>query len=456
MSDSSRERGVERQPPANAEAEEAVLGALLIDPDAILRIATFLQPDDFYVPRHRMVFEAVLHLHERREPADLVTLTDELERRGQLSAVGGAPYLTGLINATPTSIHAEYYARIVERTAVLRRLIGAATEIAKLAYKDTENVEAVVDQAESIIFGVSEKRVARDLVPIRQVLDQYYDRIEYLMQHQGEIIGIPTGLSDLDKLLGGLQRSDLIIVAGRPGMGKTSLALSMALQAARRWHKRIAIFSLEMSNEQVVQRLISAETGIDAQRLRLGNIHDDEFDVFVQATSLLSDTPIFIDDTPAITVTEMRTKARRLHAEHGLDLLIVDYLQLMRGEVGGDGNRVQEISYISRSLKALARELNIPVVALSQLSRAVESRQDKRPMLSDLRESGSIEQDADVVIFVYRDVEYNPDTEFPNLAEVRVAKHRSGPTGVVSAFFRKELTKFENAEVRQEILEELV
>jgi len=253
-----------------------------------------------------------------------------------------------------------------------------------------------------------------------------------------------------------LQRSDLIIVAGRPGMGKTSLALSMALQAARRWHKRIAIFSLEMSNEQVVQRLISAETGIDAQRLRLGNIHDDEFDVFVQATSLLSDTPIFIDDTPAITVTEMRTKARRLHAEHGLDLLIVDYLQLMRGEVGGDGNRVQEISYISRSLKALARELNIPVVALSQLSRAVESRQDKRPMLSDLRESGSIEQDADVVIFVYRDVEYNPDTEFPNLAEVRVAKHRSGPTGVVSAFFRKELTKFENAEVRQEILEELV
>lgn len=456
MSDSSRERGVERQPPANTEAEEAVLGALLIDPDAILRIATFLQPDDFYVPRHRMVFEAILQLHERREPADLVTLTDELERRGQLSAVGGAPYLTGLINATPTSIHAEYYARIVERTAVLRRLIGAATEIAKLAYKDTENVEAVVDQAESIIFGISEKRVARDLVPIRQVLDQYYDRIEYLMQHQGEIIGIPTGLSDLDKLLGGLQRSDLIIVAGRPGMGKTSLALSMALQAARRWHKRIAIFSLEMSNEQVVQRLISAETGIDAQRLRLGSIHDDEFDVFVQATSLLSDTPIFIDDTPAITVTEMRTKARRLHAEHGLDLLIVDYLQLMRGEIGGDGNRVQEISYISRSLKALARELNIPVVALSQLSRAVESRQDKRPMLSDLRESGSIEQDADVVIFVYRDVEYNPDTEFPNLAEVRVAKHRSGPTGVVPAFFKKELTKFENAEVRHEVLEEMM
>jgi replicative DNA helicase len=456
MSDPARESGADRQPPTNTEAEEAVLGALLIDPDAILRIATFLQPADFYVPRHRMIFQAVLDLHERREPADLVTLTDELERRGQMSAVGGTSYLTGLINATPTSIHAEYYARIVERTAVLRRLINAATEIAKLAYKDTGDVDAVVDQAESIIFAISEKRVARDLVPIRQVLDQYYDRIEYLMQHQGEIIGIPTGLSDLDKLLGGLQRSDLIIIAGRPGMGKTSLALSMALQAARRWHKRIGIFSLEMSNEQVVQRLISAETGIDAQRLRLGNIHDDEFDVFVQATGLLSDTPVFIDDTPAISVTEMRSKSRRLHAEHGLDLLIVDYLQLMRGEAGADGNRVQEISFISRSLKALARELNVPVVALSQLSRAVESRQDKRPMLSDLRESGSIEQDADVVIFVYRDVEYNPDTEFPNLAEVRVAKHRSGPTGVVSTYFKKELTKFENAEVRHEVLEEMM
>jgi len=456
MTVSSSEGTPNKQPPANVEAEEAVLGSLLIDPDAILRVATFLHSADFYVPRHRMVFQAVLELHERREPADLVTLTDELERQGHLSAVGGAPFLTGLINATPTSIHAEYYARIVERTAVLRRLINAATDIAKLAYKDTEDVDSVVDQAESLIFAISEKRVARDLVPIRQVLDQYYDRIEYLMQHQGEIVGIPTGLVDLDKLLGGFQRSDLVIIAGRPGMGKTSLALSIALQAARRWHKRVGIFSLEMSSEQVVQRLISAETGIDSQRLRLGDIHEEEFGVFVEATGVLSDAPVYIDDTPAMSAMEMRTKSRRLHAENGLDMIIVDYLQLMRGESGSDGNRVQEISYISRSLKALARELNVPLVALSQLSRAVESRQEKRPMLSDLRESGSIEQDADVVIFVYRDVEYNPDTEFPNLAEVRVAKHRSGPTGVISAYFKKELAKFENATITRQPVEELM
>ena len=456
MTDPASEGGPNKQPPANTEAEEAVLGSLLIDPDAILHIATFLQASDFYVPRHRWIFQAIHDLHERREPADLVTLTDELERRDHLSAVGGASFLTGLINATPTSIHAEYYARIVERTAVLRRLINAATEIAKLAYQDTQDIDVVVDQAETLIFAISEKRVARDLVPIRQVLDQYYDRIEYLMQHRGEIIGIPTGLTDLDKLVGGFQRSDLVIIAGRPGMGKTSLALSIALQAARRWHKRVGIFSLEMSNEQVVQRLVSAETGIDSRRLRVGDIHENEFGVFVEATGVLSDAPIFIDDTPAISAMEMRSKSRRLHAEHGLDMVIVDYLQLMRGEAGSDGNRVQEISYISRSLKSLARELNVPVVALSQLSRAVESRQEKRPILSDLRDSGSIEQDADVVMFVYRDVEYNLDTEFPNLAEVRVAKHRSGPTGVVSVYFKKELAKFENAEISREVIEDMM
>jgi replicative DNA helicase len=438
--------------PQNIEAEEAVLGALLIDPDAIIRVATFLQAGDFHVQRHGMVYQAILDLHERREPADLVTLTDELERREQLSQVGGPAFLTGLINATPTSIHVEYYARIVERTAVLRRLIDAAGQIAKLAYQDVDDVDEVVDRAESIIFGVSEKRISRDLVPIRQALDDFYDRIEYLREHQGEIIGIPTGLADLDKLLGGFQRSDLVIIAGRPGMGKTSLALSIALQAARRWNKRIGIFSMEMSNEQVVQRLVSAETGIDSQRLRLGAIHDDEWPTFFQATSLLSTTQIFIDDTPAISALEMRTKARRLHAEHGLDMIIVDYLQLMRGDLRSE-NRVQEISFISRSLKALARELNIPVVALSQLSRAVEARADRRPMLSDLRESGSIEQDADVVVFVYRDDMYDPDTEFPNIAELRVAKHRSGPTGIFSVYFKKELAQFVDLEVRRESLE---
>jgi replicative DNA helicase len=438
--------------PQNIEAEEAVLGSLLIDPDAIIRVATFLQPDDFYVQRNGWIYDAIRDLHERREPADLVTLTDELDRREHLAEIGGPAHLTSLINATPTSIHVEYYARIVERTAILRRLIDAAGQIAKLAYQDVDDVDEVVDQAESIIFGVSEKRVSRELVPIRQVLDEFYDRIEYLSAHQGEMIGIPTGLADLDKLLGGFQRSDLVIIAGRPGMGKTSLALSIALQAARKWDKRVGIFSLEMSNEQVVQRLVSAETGIDSQRLRLGVIHEDEWPVFIQATSLLSDTQIFIDDTPAISAMEMRTKARRIHAEYGLDLLIVDYLQLMRGDFRSE-NRVQEISFISRSLKGLAREVNIPMVALSQLSRAVESRHDKRPMLSDLRESGSIEQDADVVMFVYRDELYDPDTEFPNIAEIRVSKHRSGPTGTFSVFFKKELAQFLDLEVRREQLE---
>lgn len=438
--------------PHNVEAEEAVLGSLLIDPDAIIRIATFLQPDDFFVERHGWVYEAVRDLHERREPADLVTLTDELERREQLDEVGGSAYLTGLINATPTSIHVEYYARIVERTAVLRRLIGAAGEIARLAYQDTEDAAEVVDRAEEIIFGVASRQVDRDLRPIYRVLDKFMDRIEYLREHQGEIIGIPTGLSDLDKLLGGLQRSDMVVMAGRPGMGKTSLALSIALQAARRHQKRIALFSLEMSDEQLVQRLVSAETGIDSQRIRLGDIKEDEWATFLQATNLLSNTHIFIDDTPAISALELRTKARRLHAEHGLDLLIVDYLQLMRGDNRSE-NRQQEISFISRSIKALARELNIPILALSQLSRQVESRHDKRPMLSDLRESGSIEQDADVVLFIYRDDVYNPDTEFPNIAEIIVSKHRSGPTGIFSVYFKKNLAQFVDLEVRTQPLE---
>jgi replicative DNA helicase len=375
-----------------------------------------------------------------------------LERRGQLSEVGGPAYISSLINATPTSIHAEFYARIVERTGLLRRLIEAAGEIAKLAYDESQNADEVVDRAEEIIFNVSARKSDRDLRPIRQVMDKFYDRIEYLHQHKGEIVGIATGLADLDKLLGGLQRSDMVVMAGRPGMGKTSLGLSIALQAARRWQKRVAIFSLEMSDEQLVQRLVSAETGIDSQRLRLGDIRQDEWPTFIQATNLLASAPIFIDDTPAISALELRSKSRRLHAEYGLDLLIVDYLQLMRGDFRSE-NRQQEISFISRSIKSLARELNIPILALSQLSRQVESRHDKRPMLSDLRESGSIEQDADVVLFIYRDELYNPDSEYPNIAEIIVSKHRSGPTGIFSVFFKKQLAQFVDLEVRTQPLE---
>ena len=449
MTDSSR---IERLPPQNIEAEEAVLGSILIDPDAIIRVSTVLRPEDFYREKHGWIFDAALDLHERREPIDFLTICDELERRGQLNEVGGAAFLTTLVNIVPTSIHAEHYAHIVERTATRRRLIEAAGQIAGLAYQEAEDVDEVVDHAEQILFGVSERRLTRELIPIKQVLSEYYDRIEYLVRHQGELIGIPTGFADMDKLLGGLQRSDMIILAARPSVGKTSLALTMAHKAAKKYRQRVAFFSLEMSAEQVVQRMISAETGIDSQRLRRGEIESSEWERFAKATNDLAETYFFIDDTPGLSALELRTKARRLHAEQGLDMIIVDYLQLMRGDLRSE-NRVQEISFISRSLKALARELNIPVVALSQLSRAVEARADRRPMLSDLRESGSIEQDADVVVFVYRDDVYDPDTEFPNIAELRVAKHRSGPTGIFSVYFKKELAQFVDLEVRRESLD---
>ena len=437
--------------PHNTEAEEAILGSLLIDPDAIFKVASFLSPEDFYRERNGWIYDAIRDLHNRREPADFVTLCNELERRGQLEEVGGAAHITSLINAVPTAIHAEHYGHIVERTAILRRLISAAGQIAGIAYEEAEDVDEVVDRAEQILFGVSQRRIARDLVPIKQIIGDYYDRIDYLYQHRGEPVGIPTGFPMLDKLLGGLQDSDLVIVAGRPSMGKTSLVLSMTQTAARKFNQHTAFFSLEMSAEQLVQRLVSAETGIDSQKLRLGNLEDDEWPIFVQATGILSEVPIFIDDTPSISALQMRTKARRLHAEHGLDLIIVDFLQLMRGDTRAE-NRVQEISSISRSLKGLARELNVPVLAVSQLSRAVESRQDHIPILSDLRESGSIEQDADVVMFVYREEMYNPDTELKNIADIIVAKHRNGPTGKIPLFFKKSLAQFHEIELYREEL----
>jgi len=439
--------------PANLEAEEAVLGSLLIDPDAILKVATFLRAEDFYRQKHGWIYQAALDLHERREPVDFVTLCDELRRREQLDEVGGAAYITALINAVPTAAHVEHYARIVERTAVLRRLISAAGRIAAMAYEGSESADEVVDQAEQLIFSVSERRIQQQLVPIKQVMKEVIDRIEYLQKHRDGLLGVPTGFLDLDKLLGGLQRSDLIIIAGRPGMGKSSLGLNIALHAAKKYDLRVGLFSLEMSTEQVVQRLLAAETGIDSQRLRLGTFGEGDWPKLVEAAGVLADAPLFIDDTPAISALEMRTKARRLHAEQGLDLLIVDYLQLMRSDVRFE-NRVQEISYISRSLKSLARELEVPLVAISQLSRAVESRHDKRPLLSDLRESGALEQDADVVMFIYRDDAYYTEDEWyeryrgqdkpypKNVAEIIVAKHRHGPTATISLYFHKELTKF--------------
>jgi replicative DNA helicase len=436
--------------PANLEAERAVLGSLLIDPDAIIKVASFLRAEDFYRERHAWLYEAMMALHDRREPLDFVTVVDELERHGHLEEVGGPAYITDLISGTPSAMYVDHYARIVERTALLRRLIAAAGQIAELAYDDNQAVDDVIDKAETLIFGVSEALIHRDLMPIRAIMSQVVDHIDFLARNQDTLMGVPTGFTFLDRLLGGLQKSDLIILAARPAMGKTSLALNVAQNAAKRYGARVGIFSLEMSNEQLVQRLLSMETGIDSHRLRLGQVHDEEWPILLEAANLLANTAIFIDDTPAATVNEIRTKCRRLYAEHGLDLVLIDYMQLMSGtSVGRESNRQQEISFISRSLKGLARELNVPVIALSQLSRAVESRSDKRPMLSDLRESGSIEQDADVVLFIYREDYYIEDTDRQNIADLIVAKHRHGSTGTVSLYFRKELTQFRDLEVQR-------
>jgi len=446
----------DRAIPANIEAERAVLGSLMIDPDAIIKVANFLRPEDFFRERHAWLYEAMRTLNERREPLDFVTIVDELERRERLEEIGGPAYLTDLIASTPTALYVDHYARIVERTAVLRRLIAAAGKIAELAYDESQEVDEVVDRAEQIIFGISESRIHRDLTPIRAIMGGVVERIDFLTRNRDTLMGVPTGFTDLDRILGGMQKSDLVILAGRPGMGKTSFALSIALNAARRNQARVAVFSLEMSNEQLVQRLLSMETAIDSHRLRLGHLQEEEWPILMEAANQLGATPIFIDDTPAASVNDLRTKARRLYAEHGLDMILIDYMQLMTGSGGGNGrneNRQQEISYISRSLKSLARELNVPVIALSQLSRAVEARSDKRPMLSDLRESGSIEQDADVVLFIYREDYYVEDSDRQNIADVLVAKHRHGSTGNISLFFRKELTQFRDLEVQRTTLE---
>ena len=385
--------------PANLEAERAVLGSLLIDPDALIKVANFLRAEDFYRERHGWIYEAMLALNERREPIDFVTLQDELERREQLSEIGGPAYISDLSTSTPTSIYVDHYARIVERTALLRRLIAGAGKIVELAYDESQDANQVLERAEQIIFGISESRVHRDLTPIHSVMQDVINRLDFLSRNQDTLMGVSTGFHAMDKLLGGFQQSDLIIVAARPGMGKSSLALSVAQKAAQNLNARVAIFSLEMSSEQLVQRLLAMETRIDSHRLRLGQIYDDEWAILLEVANSLANSQVFIDDTPGASVSDIRTKARRLYAEHGLDLLIIDYMQLMTGQSGSrNENRQQEISYISRSLKELARELNVPVVALSQLSRAVESRADKRPMLSDLRESGCLTGDSLVTL----------------------------------------------------------
>lgn len=440
----------DRLPPSNVDAEEALLGSLLIDNDAIFDVASFLKPDAFYREKNKWIYDSILSLINRREPVDLITLSDELRRRNQLDEVGGESYVIGLLNIVPTSIHAQHYGHIVEAASVRRRMITAASTIANLAFEQEEDISVSIDRAEQALFSISEERTTRDLVAVKEVARSYLDRIEELHERGDEVIGVPTSYTDLDRLLGGLNKSDLIIIAARPGMGKTALQLAIGQAAARRYSKRIAIFSLEMSAEQLVQRMIAAETRIDSQRLRRGDLEEHEWPIFYEAVGRLSETQIFIDDTPSISPLQLRTKCRRLYSEHGIDLIMVDYLQLMQADLSY-GNRVQEISEISRGLKGLARELDVPLIANSQLSRAVEQRNDKRPMLADLRDSGSIEQDADVVMFIYRDDYYSHDeSERPNIAEINIAKHRNGPTAVVDLFWQGQLATFRNLQ-RQEI-----
>ena len=443
---------IDKLAPQAVEAEQSVLGSILIDADAILKVGDFLRPVDFYRAQHADIYEAMLALHGQREPIDLVTLGDELRRRDKLDPVGGPGYLTSLMNAVPTAVHAEHYGRIVERKAVLRNLIGAAGKIAAVGYEEANDAEVAIDRAESILFEISQRRTDGGFEALSILLGQAYDRLEYLHEHRGQILGVPTGLSQLDALLGGLQPSDLIVLAARPSVGKTSMALNIAQHAAVREKKKVAVFSLEMSKEQLALRLLSAETGINPRPLQTGFVDETDWSKIAMVMNDMATATMWIDDSPALSVMELRTKARRLEAEQrGLDLVVVDYLQLMQASTSNkDSNRVQEVSEISRGLKQLARELKVPVLALSQLSRGVEQRGTAEPRLSDLRESGSIEQDSDVVIFLYRDGEQNPDADV-ELIKAKIAKHRNGPIGEVPLQFRKSNTRFYTVAAREEI-----
>ena len=436
---------MDRMPPASIEAEQAVLGAMLLKPDAVTTAAEELSADDFYRETHRLIFEAMMELKERTEPVDLVTLTEQLKKADKLAKIGGIPALSLIANSVPTAANVHYHARIVHEKAQLRSLIAAATEIAGAAYESADEVEDIMDSAEKRILQVSSGKRSKDFVPLQDILLDALEQIDLRYNNKGCITGLPTGFTELDHLTAGLQKSDLILVAARPSMGKTAFTLNIAAHVVLRAKEPVAFFSLEMSKEQLVQRLLCSEGRIDSQRLRVGELEEKEWGDLIDTANRLSAAPLYIDDTPGITVMELRSKARRLKAEHGLSLIVIDYLQLMQGRASKSGdNRQQEISEISRSLKALARELNVPVIALSQLSRSVESRQIKRPMLSDLRESGSLEQDADIVMFLYREDYYDPETENKNITEVIIAKHRNGPVDTVDLTFLKQFTKFGN------------
>ena len=434
---------IDRMPPQNLEAESSVLGSLMLDRDAIIRVADTVIADDFYDARHALIYENMLELYEKNVSIDILTVSNRLEEKKLLQRAGGSSYLTSLVNAVPSSANVAYYASIVRKKGTLRRLIKSSGEITNLAFGEQGDVEDILDQAEQKLFGVSQKHLKQNFIPVSTILHETFERIDELHREKGKLRGVATGFLDLDRLLGGFQKSNLIVLAARPSMGKTALALDIMRSIAVNSKVPAAIFSLEMSKDELVDRLLASQSDVNLWKIRTGQLTENDFEKINYGMGTLADAPIFIDDAAGSNIMEMRTKARRLKAEHDIGLIIVDYLQLMTGR--SQENRVQEVSEISRSLKILARELNVPVLALSQLSRGVENRPDKVPQLADLRESGSIEQDADVVMFIYREDMYKgKDSSRPHVAEIHVKKHRNGPTGQVDLYFDNERASFRN------------
>lgn len=434
-----------RMPPQNLEAEVSLLGSLMLDQEAIFKVVDVLSTRDFYKPIHREIYEAITDLFTRREPVDILSVTNRLKEKGQLEDMGGSAHLASLVNSVPTASHVAHYAQIVKRKRLLRDLIEASHHIAQLGYKEAEDVEELIDEAEQKIFGIAKDSLRQEFVQVREALDAAWERIDKLHKGDGELRGVSTGFSELDNILGGFQKSDLIILAARPSVGKTSLALNIARNVALGENKAVGIFSLEMSREQIIDRLIATEAAVDLWRLRTGRLQaegeDNDFTRIRDAMEALSRVPLFMDDSPSLTVMEIRAKARRLHAHHDLGLIVIDYLQLIKGRDNVE-SRVQEVSEVSRSLKSLAKELNVPVLAVSQLSRGVEMRHPAIPKLADLRDSGTIEQDSDVVMFIYREDKDKRNIDKKNIAEIHIEKHRNGPTGRVELYFHEETASF--------------
>jgi replicative DNA helicase len=435
-----------RIPPHNLEAEQSVLGSLMLDKDAVIRVADLLKPDDFYKDANNDVYTVMLELYEHREPLDVLSISNRLEERDKLDRIGGSSYLASLVNAVPSASNVVHYAKVVQKKALLRRLITAANDILEMGYNESEDVQKVLDEAEQRLFRISQKYIKQDFVPIKAILETAFERIDELHKNGNAFRGVASHYPDLDNMLSGFQKSDLIILGARPSIGKTTFALDLARQIGVYGKIPVGIFSLEMGSDQLVDRMIAAQSGVDLWRLRTGKLQPEDFSKIGDAIGVISEAPIFIDDSGSLNILEMRTMARRLQSEHNLGMIIVDYLQLMEGRSRGGDNRVQEISEISRGLKQLARELNIPILALSQLSRGIEARQDQIPKLSDLRESGSIEQDADVVMFLSREDRYKPDTPNKNIVDVMIAKHRNGPVGKIQLYFQENATTFKSLE----------